>query len=181
MTRFATGIYWFTGLSGAGKTTLTQGVAELLRSQGHTCLVLDGDILRAGLSSDLGFSPEDRRENIRRASEVARMAAQQNQVCLCAFITPYQATRDALRQRLEGLYHEIFVKCPLERCMERDPKQNYFRARQRGANDYTGLGAPYESPVSPNLCVETDRHPIDVCVKMIAEYILESQNKPNGE
>lgn len=181
MSRALTGIYWFTGLSGAGKTTLSLGVAEFLRARGASCLVLDGDILRAGLCSDLGFSPEDRTENIRRASEVARLAAQQGHLCLCAFITPYQATRTALRQRLGALYHEIFVKCPLENCMARDPKQNYARARQSGANNYTGLGAPYEPPAAPDLCVETDRHPIDLCVKMIAEYIVAAQNKRHGE
>jgi len=179
MTNRTTGIYWFTGLSGAGKTTLSLGVADLLRSQGHSCLVLDGDLLRAGLCSNLGFSPEDRAENARRASEVARIVAQQNHVCLCAFITPYRATREALRQRLGSLYHEIFIKCPLDRCMERDPKHNYARARQGEINNYTGLGAPYEPSVSPDLCVETDQNPIDVCVKMIAEYILQSQNQGN--
>jgi len=180
MPRTQTGIYWLTGLSGAGKTTLSLGAAELLRSLGYGCLVLDGDILRAGLCSDLGFGPQDRRENLRRAGEVALLAARQNLICLCAFITPYQATRTALRQRLGGLYHELYIKCPLETCMRRDPKQNYAKARESAANNYTGLGAPYEIPETPELCVATDENPIDLCVKMIAEYVIMSQQATTG-
>lgn len=180
MTRRHSGIYWLTGLSGAGKTTLSLGAAELLRAKGYGCLVLDGDILRAGLCSDLGFGPEDRRENLRRAGELALLAAQQNLICLCAFITPYQAAREALRQRLGGLYHELYISCSLETCLRRDPKQNYAKARQSAVNNYTGLGAPYEPPAAPQLCVDTDKNPIDVCVKMIAEYIIMSQQTTTG-
>lgn len=180
MTQQLTGIYWLTGLSGAGKTTLSQGVAKLLREQGQCCLVLDGDLMREGLSSDLGFSPEDRRENLRRAGEVARLVALQGQLCLCAFITPYLATRQALRQRLGPLYHEIFVSCPLESCMARDPKGNYARARQEGRTDYTGIGAPYESPTEPDLLVSTDAMSADECMRTIARYIVDSQPPRQG-
>lgn len=181
MTQQLTGIYWLTGLSGAGKTTLSLGVADLLRAQGHPCLVLDGDIMRAGLNSDLGFSPEDRRENLRRAGEVARLVAQQGQVCLCAFITPYQATRNTLRQRLGPLYREIFVSCPLESCVSRDPKGNYARARREGRTDYTGIGAPYETPDAPDVRVETNTSGIDDCVRTIVQFIYDSQPPRQGD
>jgi len=173
LTRPAAGIFWFTGLSGSGKTTLSQAVAEQLAARGRACLVLDGDTLRAGLCADLGYSPEDRFENIRRAGEMARLAALQNQICLCAFITPYEEMRARLRQRLGGLYHEIYLRCPLAACIKRDPKHNYQRARQGLMPGYTGLDAPYEPPTAPDLCVETDRQPIAACVQKIADYIWE--------
>ncbi|MDP2848189.1 MAG: adenylyl-sulfate kinase [Humidesulfovibrio sp.] len=175
LNRFPAGVYWFTGLSGSGKTTLSLAVAERLAAAGRNCLVLDGDALRAGLCADLGFCAEDRRENIRRAGEMARLAALQNHVCLCAFITPYQDMRAQLRERLGGLYHEIYLRCPIAACMERDPKQNYRKARQGDIQGYTGLDAPYEPPTDPDLCIETARHPVDTCVQTIMEFIMNSK------
>lgn len=171
------GIFWFTGLSGSGKTTLSQAAAQQLAARGRSCFVLDGDLLRAGLCSDLGYSPEDRFENIRRAGELARLMAMQGQLCLCAFITPYEEMRTRLRERLGGLYHEIFLRCPIAVCMERDPKRNYRKARQSGVTNYTGMGAPYEPPTAPDLRVETDRHSIEACTRLIMDYILKAQRR----
>lgn len=172
MIRPATGIYWLTGLSGSGKTTLSLAVAKRLADTGHSCLVLDGDLLRAGLCADLGYGPEDRHENIRRAGEIASLAALQNHLCLCAFITPYADMRAKLRERLGGLYHEIYLRCPIATCIERDPKHNYLKARQGVIQGYTGLDAPFEPPTTPDLCVETALHSIDACTEMILAYIL---------
>lgn len=175
MSRPSPGIFWFIGLSGSGKTTLSLAVAKRLAETGHSCIVLDGDILRAGLCADLGFSPEDRRENIRRAGEMALLAALQNHVCLCAFITPYADMRAKLRERLGGLYHEIYLRCPIAMCVDRDPKHNYRKARQGIIQGYTGLDSPFEPPSAPDLCVETDLHSIDTCTRMIMDYILKAQ------
>lgn len=173
-------IYWFLGLSGSGKTTLSRAVAEQLRARGRDCFVLDGDLLRGGLCADLDYSDEGRKENLRRAGELAMLASAQNFVCLCAFITPYQSTRERLRERLGTLFHEIYIKCPIEICMERDPKQNYRKARQGRIVGYTGVDAPYEPPVDPNLCVETDLLSIEASVQLITEYILHTLPAKEG-
>lgn len=167
-------IYWFLGLSGSGKTTLSRGVADQLRARGLKCLILDGDILRGGLCSDLDFSPEGRRENLRRAGELALIASGQNLICLCAFITPYQSTRNMLRQRLGSLLHEIYIKCPIDICIERDPKHNYSNAKKGLISGYTGVDAPYDPPTAPQLCVETDKLTIEASVQLITGYILQT-------
>lgn len=174
MIRSAAGIYWLTGLSGSGKTTLSQAVARELTARGLGCVILDGDLLREGLCSDLGYSAEDRVENIRRAGEMARLMAMQDRICLCAFITPFEAMRTRLRQRLGKMYHEIYISCPISVCVERDPKLNYRKARQGTLHGYTGLDAPYESPMAPDLCIETNLHPVEECVRMIVEYVLKT-------
>ena len=166
------GIYWITGLSGSGKTTLSQAVAERLLSKLHNCVVFDGDQMRQGLCVDLGFSPQDRNENIRRVAEVARLFAQQNYVCLCALITPYTAMRDRLRQRLGNLYHEVYLSCPIATCIERDPKHNYRKAKDGIIQHYTGLVDPYEPPINPDLLIKTDQCTIEVGATTILEYIL---------
>lgn len=179
MTTSAANVYWLTGLSGFGKTTMSLAVADRLTERGSRGLVLDGDLLRAGLCADLGFSSEDRRENIRRAGEISCLAALQGYLCLCSFITPCRDMRDRLRCRLGGLYQEIYLHCSLDVCMARDPKQNYRRARQGVQQGYTGLDAPYEPPKSQDLLVETDRYPIEVCAQMIVEYVQRTAS-PEG-
>lgn len=168
------GIYWFTGLSGSGKTTLSVAVAEKLKARGYPCLILDGDLLRQGLCADLGFSHDHKVENIRRAGEVARLAAVQGCVCLCAFITPYEEMRTRLRQRLGSMYHEIFLACSIATCIERDPKQNYSKVRLGEIKGYTGIDAVYEPPSHPDLLVATDRLAIPECVQMITEFVLKT-------
>ncbi len=171
MKRQVSGIYWFSGLSGSGKTTLSMAVAERLKASGYNCLVLDGDSLRHGLCSDLGFSPADRNENIRRAGEVARLIASQEHVCLCAFITPYSSMRTRLRETLGPIYYEIFLYCPIETCIKRDPKHNYAKVKQGALQNYTGIDAPYEPPTSPDLLIDTNQLPLDVCVENIVNFI----------
>jgi adenylyl-sulfate kinase len=165
------GIYWFTGLSGSGKTTLSTAVAASLRELGHPCLVLDGDQLRQGLCSDLGYEPQDRRENVRRAGEIALLAAAQGVVCLCAFITPYAALRETLRTRLSPHYREVFVDCPIEECIRRDPKALYRRARKGEVANLTGIGAPYEPPSSPELRICTASMDVASSTQAVVEYI----------
>jgi adenylylsulfate kinase len=165
-------IYWFTGLSGSGKTSLSRTVATLLAKRGVRSMVLDGDVLRTGLCADLSFTPADRAENIRRAGEVARLFSSQGTLCLCAFITPYQAMRDQLRARLGASYREISIQCPLTVCMERDPKGNYRRAKEGELHGYTGVDAPYEPPVSPDLRVETENISVEENALRILEFIL---------
>lgn len=171
MTHHAPGIYWISGLSGSGKTTLSVAVAEHLKARGYRCLILDGDMLRNGLCVDLGFSPADRDENIRRAGEIASLVSSQGYVCICAFITPYNAMRTRLRNKLGRIYHEIFLNCPIETCIERDPKNNYNRSINGTLHHYTGIDAPYEIPQYPDLCINTVE-PLDVCVQKILNYII---------
>jgi len=161
--------YLFTGLSGAGKTTISSTVAELLRQANVPCLLLDGDQLRSGLCSDLGYSKEDRFENIRRVAEVARLFVNQGFVCLCAFICPYQDMRDIMHQRLDPTFFEIFVDCSLDECRRRDPKRYYKQAQSGALTGFTGIGAPYEVPCSPDLRINT----VDSSIKMAAESALQ--------
>jgi adenylylsulfate kinase len=166
--------FLFTGLSGSGKTTLSRAVAEHLNAQGLACLLIDGDQLRHGLCSDLGYSKEDRFENVRRAGEMARLFSQQGFICLCALISPYQAMREALRERLAPAYHEIFVDCPLEECIHRDPKSFYKQAQQGKIANYTGIAAPYEPPLAPDLRITTGLEDIEHSVKSALQFILKS-------
>ncbi|GAB6124829.1 adenylyl-sulfate kinase [Humidesulfovibrio idahonensis] len=170
------GIYWLTGLSSSGKTTLARAAGVLLATHGVKYVILDGDLMREGLCADLGFSPEDRNENIRRAGEVARLMSRQGLVCLCAFITPFRAMRDQLQARLGGAFHEIYVQCPLEICMARDPKGFYRRANSGEVQGYTGVGAPYEPPLNPELRVETSVLTIAEATQRILEHILRTES-----
>jgi adenylylsulfate kinase len=166
------GVYWFTGLSGAGKTTLSQRVESKLLSMGRACYLLDGDIMRSGLCKDLGFSTSDRTENLRRAAEAAKIFVDAGLICLAAFISPMNADRGMLRQIIGAdHYHEIFVHCPLEVCEQRDPKGLYRLARQGIIKNFTGISAPYEIPTTSRLTVDTMRLSIDQAVGMIIDLI----------
>lgn len=150
-------VVWFTGLSGAGKTTLAKSVERQLGKRGYRTVLLDGDELRADLCSDLGFSMEDRNENVRRASVVARMMAKTGLVCLVALISPFRA--DRLRARCEmpaGSFMEVFVNAPLSVCEGRDTKGLYRRARSGEIVDFTGISSPYEPPENPEVEVRSD-------------------------
>ena len=147
---------WFTGLSGSGKSTLALAVEERLFERGCQTYVLDGDNVRHGLNRDLGFSPEDRTENIRRIGEVAKLFVDAGSLVLTAFISPYREDRDANRAIMsDGQFIEVFVHAPLEVCEERDPKGLYAKARAGEIPNFTGISAPYEEPVSPELVVHT--------------------------
>ena len=164
-------VIWFTGLSGAGKSTLAMRLEKRLFTRGRQVYVLDGDNVRRGLTADLGFSPEDRAENIRRVSEVAALFADAGIIVITAFISPYRADRERARGASPGTFHEIFVKADLATCEERDPKGLYKKARAGKITDFTGISAPYEDPVNPELVVDTSSHSVDHCVDLIAEYI----------
>jgi adenylylsulfate kinase len=147
---------WFTGLSASGKSTVAVMVDQMLTNRGHHCCVLDGDNIRHGLNSDLGFSPEDRTENIRRIGEVARLFTQNGIITLTAFISPYLADRDRNRTIMDpGDFVEVFVDCPLDVCERRDPRGLYAKARAGEIEEFTGISAPYEPPLQPELVLRT--------------------------
>ncbi len=165
------GVLWFTGLSGAGKSTLAMEVEQRLFARGYNVYVLDGDNIRRGLNANLGFSPEDRAENIRRVGEAAALFADAGVICITAFISPYRADRDRARAAAQGSFHEIFIEADLETCESRDPKGLYRKARAGEIGDFTGVSAPYEPPAAPELVVDTAAQEVDLCVQQIVDYI----------
>lgn len=163
---------WFTGLSGSGKSTIAVGVDRKLTDRGVASTVLDGDNVRHGLNRDLGFSPEDRNENIRRIGEVARLFTLSGIINLTAFISPYRIDRDRNRSiQLEGDFIEVFVSAPLDVCEERDPKGLYKKARAGTILEFTGISAPYEAPLSPELVLETGSESVDESVQRVVEFL----------
>jgi bifunctional enzyme CysN/CysC len=170
------GVLWLTGLSGAGKSTLAQAVESELFARGYQVYVLDGDNVRAGLNANLGFSPDDRGENIRRVGEAAALFADAGMVVISAFISPYRADRERARKAAERLlgksaFQEIFVKADLATCESRDPKGLYARARRGEIKDFTGISAPYEDPETPDLVVDTGAADVDACVGAILDHV----------
>ena len=167
----AGGVIWLTGLSGAGKSTIAMELERRLFLKGLQITVLDGDNLRHGLCSDLGFSPEDREENIRRAGEAAHLIANAGLLVICAFISPYQADRDRARSIGPDRFHEIYVSTPIEECEARDPKGLYKKARAGGIPDFTGISAPYEPPVKPEMVLATEGKTISQAVDELELYV----------
>ena len=168
-------VVWFTGLSGAGKSTIAQALEHELFNRGMHTYVLDGDNIRHGLNANLGFSPEDRVENIRRVSEVAKLMADSGVIVITAFISPYRLDRRRAREiALEGKaeFVEVFVNAPLEVCEARDPKNLYKKARAGQIREFTGIDAPYEAPEDPEIVVQTDRQSIDESVTTVLEQLL---------
>lgn len=159
-------VVWFTGLSGSGKSTLANELDWRLMERGINSYVLDGDNIRHGLNGDLGFSPAERSENIRRVGEVARLFIDAGTIVLTAFISPYRADRDRVRALMErdSDFFEVYVNTPLEVCEERDPKGLYRRARAGEIPEFTGVSAPYEAPVAPEITVDTSRNDVTACV-----------------
>ncbi len=149
-------VLWFTGLSGAGKTTLARIVEERFRADGRRVEVLDGDLVRTHLSKGLGFSKEDRDTNIRRIGFVCHLLSRNGVIAIAAAISPYRAVRDEVRALCEGRFVEVYVRCPLEIVQERDVKGLYRRARAGEIPHFTGLSDPYEEPRSPEVIVDTD-------------------------
>jgi bifunctional enzyme CysN/CysC len=172
------GVLWLTGLSGAGKSTIAMAVEQELFRRGLHVFVLDGDNVRRGLSANLGFAPEDRAENIRRVGEVAALFAEAGEIVITAFISPYRTDRDRAREAAmlsgaAGGFHEIHVKADLATCERRDPKGLYQKARAGTIADFTGISAPYEPPLNPELVVDTDRLDIATAVAEVAAYVEE--------
>ena len=165
---------WLTGLPGAGKSTLAHAAAAMLTAQGVLAYVLDGDILRLGLNSDLGFSPDDRAENIRRAGEVAALLRDAGVVVLASFISPYRRDRDrARRLHPDGAFVEVFVDASLEVCERRDPKGLYAKARSGAIADLTGLSAPYEKPEAAELHIDTSADDVPTAAAAVVAVVLE--------
>ena len=168
-------VVWLTGLSGSGKSTIAKEVEQRLFDRDIQTMMLDGDNVRHGLCGDLGFSPNDRKENVRRVGEVARLFFEQGSVTLCTFISPYQEDRDRVRDLLpEGRFFEVHVDCPLEVCKERDTKGLYEKAEQGEIANFTGVSAPYEEPESPELVVDSDQDDVEACVDQIIEALEEN-------
>jgi len=163
-------VLWFTGLSGAGKSTIANLVALRLHAMGRHITLLDGDNLRHGLNRDLGFSEADRVENIRRAAEAARLLADAGLIVLASFISPYRSDRAFVRERMgSGEFFEVFVDTPLEECRRRDPKGLYRRADAGLIRQFTGVDAPYETPEAPELHLRT----ISASAEELAERVVE--------
>ncbi len=168
------GLLWFTGLSGSGKSTLANSVEAHLFELGVRSYVLDGDAIRSGLNKDLGMSPEDRKENIRRVAEVAKLMVDAGLLVLAAFITPYRESRDFIRLLMKDFtYFECYVRCPLEVCELRDPKGLYKLARSGKILNMTGIGAPYEEPEFPELIIDTDRLTIKQSTHKVIDLLVE--------
>jgi len=165
-------ILWYTGLSGCGKSTIANEVEKMLFNSGYHTYVLDGDNIRFGLNKNLGFSPEDRTENIRRIGEVAKLFVDAGIVVSTAFISPYRKDRDEVRSIVgEGDMVEIFVKCDLEICEQRDPKGLYKKARAGEIPEFTGISAPYEEPKNPELIIDSGKHSVEESANLIIEYL----------
>lgn len=160
-------ILWFTGLSGAGKSTIAHAVEEHLHQQGHRTYVLDGDNVRHGLCGDLGFSIADRHENIRRIGEMTKLFADAGIVVLTAFISPLRADRDIVRRLAGADFVEVYCRCPLEVCEDRDVKGLYSKARAGEIKDFTGISSPYEEPNNPELVIDTSSMSIEESVAAV--------------
>jgi len=166
-------ILWFTGLSGAGKSTLAHCVEESLHQRGCRTFVLDGDNIRHGLCGDLGFSIEDRTENIRRIAEVAKLMMEAGVITLTAFISPFRAEREKARKIFpHGDFLEIYCKCPLEVCERRDVKGLYKKAREGVVKNFTGISSPYEEPVNPELVVNTADASLEDCAQQVLDLLV---------
>jgi len=163
---------WFTGLSGAGKSTLALEVRNCLLATGNKCFVLDGDVVRSGLNRDLSYSPKDRKENIRRIAEVARLFNDAGVVIIAALISPYREDRDMARSIIGAAkFVETHLAANLEICECRDPKGLYARARQGLIPEFTGISAPYEPPLDPHLRVPTGTSSQELCIRQIMDYV----------
>lgn len=169
-------VLWFTGLSGSGKSTLANATEKILHDKGIRTYILDGDNVRMGLNKDLGFSPEDRTENIRRITEVAKLFVDSGSIILTAFISPYREDRDSAREIINtNDFIEIFVSADLSTCESRDPKGLYKKARSGEIKGFTGIDAPYEAPLNPELVVETDKSDIASCANTVINYLIKEE------
>lgn len=170
-------VLWLTGYSGSGKSSIANALELRLNHefQAHTVL-LDGDNIRSGLNSDLGFSEHDRKENNRRVGEVAKLFFEAGLIVITAFISPYQADREAVRAKFgEDNFWEIYVACSLETCIRRDPKNLYQKAIAGETAEFTGIQAPYEIPINPDIILDTEQLGIDECVEKIIQLMLEKK------
>lgn len=169
-------VLWFTGLSGSGKSTIAHAVEEQLYQMGCHTFVFDGDNVRHGLCSDLGFGEEDRKENIRRIGEMTHLFVQAGGIAMTAFISPFHSERERVRELFEpGEFIEVYCNCCLETCEERDVKGLYAKARAGLIPNYTGISSPYEAPESAEITVNTDRETLDESVGKVLDYLRQQQ------
>ena len=167
-------VVWFTGLSGSGKSTIANALEQRLHRDGHHTYLLDGDNVRHGLNKDLGFSADDRVENIRRIGEVAKLFVDSGTIVMTAFISPYRADRQMVRELVEdGEFIEVFVDTPLEVCEERDPKGLYAKARAGAIRNFTGIDAPYEAPEAAEVRVDTSLLAAEQIVDQLVDALFE--------
>ncbi|WP_225340407.1 adenylyl-sulfate kinase [Lysinibacillus capsici] len=165
-------ILWFTGLSASGKSSVANAFARRLFERSNQAFVLDGDNVRHGLNSDLGFDEAGRKENIRRIGEVSKLFIESGQIVLTAFISPYREDRQVVRELVEdGEFLEVYVKCSVETCEKRDPKGLYKKARNAEIANFTGISAPYEEPINPEVILDTEQHSIEECVEQLTNIL----------
>jgi bifunctional enzyme CysN/CysC len=165
------GVLWFTGLSGAGKSTLATRLERALFDRGYQTYVLDGDNIRFGLNANLGFSPEERAENIRRVGEVAALFSRAGLIAITAFISPYRSDRERARRAAPDAFHEVYIHASLEVCEQRDPKGLYARARTGEIPEFTGISSPYEAPDNAQLTIRTDLLSVEDCLSELVGYV----------
>lgn len=169
-------VIWFTGLSGSGKSTVSVALEKALFNEGKQTYRLDGDNVRNGLNKNLGFSPEDRTENIRRIGEVAKLMVDAGSITVTAFISPYKQDRDNVRAILEDdEFIEVYTKCSVEECENRDPKGLYKKARSGEIPEFTGISAPYEAPDHPEIILDTEHESINQSVDRVIQYLKQHQ------
>ena len=178
-------LVWFTGLSGSGKSTLAHALEERLFNMGIRSYVLDGDNIRAGLNKDLGLSPKNRKENIRRIAEVAKLMVDSGILVFAAFIAPYRNSRMFVRELMSDFpFYECYVRCPVDVCETRDPKGLYKKARKGEITNMTGISDPYEEPEIPEMIVETNLMPLNKCVDQLIDFLIVNKiifsRSPNG-
>jgi len=165
-------VIWMVGLSGSGKSTLAKLLEKELFARGFYTMLLDGDNLRTGINKNLGFSKEDRVENIRRAAEVSKLFAENGTITICSLISPTKEVREMAREIIRGKYVEVYIKCPLEVCEERDVKGLYKKARKGLIKDFTGIGSVFEEPEAPDLLINTHIETEEESLKRLVEYIV---------
>lgn len=168
-------LIWFTGLSGSGKSTIASELEAKLYDMGKLTYILDGDNIRYGLNSNLGFTKEDRSENIRRISEVCKLFVDVGIITIATFVSPFRYDRDRVRNLLGKDFVEVYVDCPLEICEGRDPKGIYKKARNGDIKNFTGIDSPYEVPENPEIILSTYKSSIDKCVDKILDYLFQKR------
>ena len=164
-------LLWFTGLSGSGKSTVANALDIRLNESGYATYLLDGDNIRLGINTDLGFSMQDRNENIRRIGEIGKLFVNSGLITIACFISPLKVNREMVRKVLGNDFIEVFVDCSLKECEKRDPKNLYKKARLGEIKEFTGISSPYEKPENPEIVIKTDSQSIDECVDKILHYI----------
>lgn len=170
-------VLWMVGLSGSGKSTLAKALENALHQKGYLTKLLDGDNLRIGVNNNLGFSEEDRTENIRRAAEVSRLFAEGGIITICSLISPTEKVRKMAKEIIgKGHYAEVFINCPLEECERRDVKGLYAKARAGEIKDFTGISAPFEQPKNPDIEIKTDQMSLEESLNHLLEAVLSKVN-----